>query len=295
MSIIDTKSGKALNIVDEIRKLETLNSELSALTSHIVSHYQPSEEKSIIDTSPPLKLVEIDLQRLVEMGYVCAENAKSNLAEQFRVIKRPLVNNIFGAASGGIKRANLILICSSIPGEGKTFVSINLALSIANEQNKNVLLIDADVEKPSVYKRLGVKTGLGLIEYLENPDIQFTDIVNKTNLPNLSLIPAGKRHRYSTELLASKRMQQFTEEISLRYKDRVVLFDSPPLLAATQAQVIAQLVGQVVFVVAADSTLQATIAEAAAQLKGCDVVLTLLNKSQNILGSYGYGYGKYGH
>jgi len=221
------------------------------------------------------------------------------LAEEFRVIKRPLVNNIQGAQVNGLDRPNLILICSSLPSEGKTFVSINLALSIANELDKNVLLIDADVEKPSISKKLGIKQSPGLIEYLENDQLTFSDILLKTDLPNLSVIPAGKRHKLSTELLSSQRMYLFAEEVSRRYSDRIVIFDSPPLLVATQAQVLAELVGQVVLVIAAEETPQSVVNESVAKLANSDVVMTLLNKTKkefDLYGyGYGYGYGKYGH
>lgn len=242
-------------------------------------------------------LVNINWQELSENGFIDATNTKSQLAEELRVIKRPLVNNAHGAESQDIRRSNLVLICSSLPGEGKTFISINLALSIANERDKRVLLIDADVEKPSISKTLGIKQSPGLIEYLENDKVNFSDILLKTDLSNLSVIPAGRRHKYSTELLSSKRMYAFAEEVSNRYKDRIVIFDSPPMLVATQAQVLAELVGQVVFVIAAESTPQSAVNESVAKLSNCDVVMTLLNQTRrefDIYG-YGYGYGKYGH
>lgn len=241
--------------------------------------------------------VDINWHKLAEEGFLDSNDTKSQLAEEFRVIKRPLVNNALGANSG-IDRANLILICSSLPGEGKTFVSINLALSIANERDKNVLLIDADVEKPSVSKHLGIKQLPGLIEYLEDETVNFADILLKTDLANLSVIPAGKRHKYSTELLSSQRMYLFAEEISKRYKDRIVIFDSPPLLVATQAHVLSELVGQVVLVIGAESTQQTIVAESVAKLAECDVVMTLLNKTRKEVDIYGYGhkygYGQYG-
>ena len=241
--------------------------------------------------------VAINWRALAEDGYLDQNNANSQLAEEFRVIKRPLVNNIQGAEVNGLSRPNLILICSSLPAEGKTFVSINLALSIANELDKSVLLIDADVEKPSVSKKLGIKQSPGLIEYLENEQVTFSDILLKTDLPNLSVIPAGKRHKFSTELLSSQRMYLFAEEVSRRYKDRIVIFDSPPLLVATQAQVLAELVGQVVLVIAAEETPQNIVNESVAKLANCDVVMTLLNKTKKELDlyGYGYGYGTYGH
>ncbi|MCQ8117665.1 XrtA-associated tyrosine autokinase [Methylomonas rosea] len=245
----------------------------------------------------PEQQVVVDWVGLAENGFIDNNNAKSQLAEEFRVIKRPLVNNIQGAENNGINRSNLILICSSLPGEGKTFVSINLALSIANERDKKVLLIDADVEKPSISKQLGINSPRGLIEYLEDDKVTFSDILLKTDLPNLSLITAGKRHKYSTELLSSQRMYLFAEEVSRRYKDRIVIFDSPPLLVATQAQILAELVGQVVLVIAAEVTPQSVVNESVAKLSNCDVVMTLLNKTRKEIDIYGhnYSYGKYGH
>jgi len=241
--------------------------------------------------------VLINWSKLASDGFIDNNDTKSQLAEEFRVIKRPLVNNIQGSEVNGISRPNLILICSSLPGEGKTFVSINLALSIANEMDKKVLLIDADVEKPSISKQLGIKQSPGLIEYLENESISFSDILLKTDLANLTVIPAGKRHKYSTELLSSQRMYLFADEVSRRYRDRVVIFDSPPLLVATQAQILAELVGQVVLVIAAEETPQNVVNESVAKLANCDVVMTLLNKTKKELDlyGYGYGYGKYGH
>lgn len=241
--------------------------------------------------------VVINWKALAAEGFIDQNDTKSQLAEEFRVIKRPLVNNIQGGEANGISRPNLILICSSLPGEGKTFVSINLALSIANELDKSVLLIDADVERPSVSKQLGIKQSPGLIEYLESDKINFSDILLKTDLSNLNVIPAGKRHKYSTELLSSQRMYLFAEEVSRRYKDRVVIFDSPPLLVATQAQILAELVGQVVLVIAAEETPQNVVNESISKLANCDVVMTLLNKTKKELDLYGYnyGYGKYGH
>ena len=241
--------------------------------------------------------VLINWDKLTKDGFIDRENTKSQLAEEFRVIKRPLVNNIQGRSTNGINHANLILICSSLPGEGKTFVSINLALSLANERDKSVLLIDADVEKPSISKQLGIKPTKGLIEYLEDPNVNFSEICLRTDSPNLSIIPAGKRHNYSTELLSSQRMYLFAEEISRRYQDRIVIFDSPPLLVATQAPILAELVGQVVLVVGAEETPQNIVNEAVAKLSKCDVVMTLLNKTRRDIDVYGYsyGYGHYGH
>ncbi len=148
--------------------------------------------------------VEIDWVRLAELGFVTPSDVNTKTIEEYRNIKRPLVYNAFGAGSVGIARSNLILVTSSVPGEGKTFTAINLALSIANERDKKVLLIDADVARPSVSKALGIYSPSrpGLIDYLEDESIDYSEIELSTNLPGLRIIPAGKLHKYSTELLS---------------------------------------------------------------------------------------------
>jgi exopolysaccharide/PEP-CTERM locus tyrosine autokinase len=261
-------------------------------------------DKSSHELSPVTENhIAINWSNLAESGFMDI-NTKSLLTEELRLIKRPLVNNVKSAKVNRINRSNLILICSSVPNEGKTFISINLALSIANERDKNVLLIDADTERPSVSRVLGIKPGsAGLLDYLEDENVGFSDIVLKTDLSSLSVIPSGKQHRHSTELLSSQRMFMFADEISKRYDDRIVIFDSPPLLVASQAQILAELVGQVVLVIAAEQTPQNLVAESIAKLANCDVVMTLLNKTRkdidqygyNYLYGYNYGYGKYGY
>jgi exopolysaccharide/PEP-CTERM locus tyrosine autokinase len=297
MSIIENALKKAnkQNLVED--KFEKISSKTEQSEKKIESFDENTKSSVEEPNISKENYVSINWGALASEGFLDQNDTKSQLAEEFRVIKRPLVNNMQGGELNGIKRSNLILICSSLPGEGKTFVSINLALSIANELDKSVLLIDADVEKPSISKQLGIKQYPGLIEYLENDQVTFSDILLKTDLPNLNVIPAGKRHKYSTELLSSQRMYLFADEVSRRYKDRIVVFDSPPLLVATQAQILAELVGQVVLVIAAEETPQNVVNESVAKLTKCDVVMTLLNKTKRDFDLYGYnyGYGKYGH
>ena len=241
----------------------------------------------------------LDWSRLTGLGFMNPDDSNTQEIEEYRSIKRPLVNNAFGKGHEGIARANLILITSSLPGEGKTFTAINLALSIANERDKQVLLIDADVARPSVSKVLGIPSAPGLIDYLDGEDIVFSDMAIKTSIPGLQVIPAGKLHKHSTELLSSNKMTLLVDELSSRYPDRIVIFDSPPLLAATQAEILARLVGQVVLVVEAEKTLQNVVMESVEKLAACDVVLALFNKAKRNMDAdyygYGYGYGQYAH
>jgi protein-tyrosine kinase len=281
-----TNSNK--KITPEIEKVEVI---ASNQTEERVIYTQNQESSVYIQ-----EIENIEWDKLAALGFVTPSNNSSSQAEEeYRTIKRPLLNNAFGIGSVGINRSNLILVTSSVPGEGKTYTAINLALSIANERDKKVLLIDADVARPSVSKALGIKSSPGLIEYLEGQTVEFSDIVLKTNMPGLSVIPAGKQHKHSTELLTSNRMVQLAEELSNRYPDRMVIFDSPPLLAATQGEALAGLVGQVVLVVEAEKTPQSMVMASVGKLVFCDVVLVMLNKVKSNMDGNHYGYGTYGN
>jgi len=239
-------------------------------------------------------IVTFDWDFLKSNGFILVDDSHSRIAEEYRSIKRPLVTNAIGSRKSDIKNSNLILITSSVPGEGKTFTSINLAFSIAAEMDKKVLLIDADVAKPSVAKVLGIKSKIGLIDYLETDSLQLSDIILQTEIPGLRIITAGKSHKFSTELLASDKMIALSKELSERYSDRIVIFDTPPLLATTQAEVLASQMGQVVLVVAAESTPQSFVIESTKKLQNCsDIVLGVLNKAQRTLNAGYYGYGHY--
>ena len=249
---------------------------------------------------PPVKeIAEIEWRHLSELGFVTPGDSNTKAIEEYRNIKRPIVSNAFGKGSVGINRANLILVTSSLPGEGKTFTAINLALSIANERDRQVLLIDADVARPSVSRVLGIRSGPGLIDYLDGQDIPFSDVMVNTSMPGFRVVPAGKLHKHSTELLSSDKMALLAEELSSRYPDRIIIFDSPPLLAATQGEILSKLVGQVVLVVEAERTLQSMVMESVDKLASCDVVLAVFNKSNRNMDAgyygYGYGYGQYSH
>lgn len=301
MSIIDKVLQKAEH---EGKKLDSLtNDSFSSLPPNLPPIENFPDRLEIPDTPihqkqvTPKAIINIDWELLSKSGYVSPGDANTQTVEEYRSIKRPLINNAFGEGSTGIKRSNLILVTSSVPGEGKTFTTINLALSIANELDKKIMLIDADVARPSVSKVLGISKDLpGLIEYLGNKDVNFESIILKTNIPGFTIVPAGTQHKHSTELLMSNKMALLAQELSDRYADRIVIFDSPPLLAATQGEVLSGLVGQVILVVEAEKTPQTMVMESVKKLSSCDVVLALLNKSQRVgdAGYYGYGYG-YGY
>ncbi len=236
----------------------------------------------------------INLVRLRQAGMITPDGERSQIAEQFRLIKRPLIMNAFNQGAAPIKNGNLIMVTSSFPGEGKSFTSINLAMSIAMEMDHRVLLVDADVAKPSIPKFFGFKADKGLMDVLLDEHTQLSDVLIKTNVDKLSVLPAGRGHRYATELLASEAMNRLLQDMAQRYQDRIIIFDSPPLLSTTESRVLATHMGQIVMVVEAQRTTQEALKEALRQIESCEVVSLLLNKGNALTGGDYYGYGQYG-
>ena len=237
----------------------------------------------------------LDKESLAERGYLIDNGTRKSIKDEFRQIKRKLLNNAFGNAAKTLHHSNLIMVSSAKPNEGKTFVAINLALSIALEQDKTVLLIDADVLRPSVMRELGIDEQPGIIEYLLGKAEQVSDIIYNTDIDKLKLVPAGKPHHLSNELLASEKMATLANELANRYPDRIVIFDCPPLIGVTETLVLANLMGQGVIVVEESKSSIADI-QAATQHLNEDLALGLvLNKAirshKDLYGYYGYGYG----
>lgn len=235
--------------------------------------------------------VTLNLQQLEQRNFVSLSSERRLINEEYRVIKRKLINNADGALSQTLKHPNLILVTSSRPGEGKTFSAINLALSIALEQDKTVLLVDSDVLRPSISKTLQIQHDVGLTDYLLSDKVNVSDIMLSTNVDRLKIITAGRPHHLSTELLASERMEMLVNEFATRYHDRIVIFDAPPLLGVNETPVMASMCGQAVIVVEENHTKLAEIEQAVALLPKDIATGFLINKAHRNQGKeYGYGY-----
>lgn len=245
-----------------------------------------------LDRAP--RRVELDLHALAARGFLTPDAPRSRLADEFRGAKRPLLANARGQSAAPVKRANCIMVTSSLPGEGKTFTAINLAMSLAAEVDSCVMLIDADAMRPSVLNCLGLPSARGLLDALTDPTLTLVDVVLRTNVEKLSLMPAGTSHRNATELLASAAMGRLVDELASVDASRILVFDTPPLLAAPETRVLASHVGQIVLVVEASRTPQNAVREALEQIKDCPVVMTLLNKARGSSPGSG-GYGAYGY
>lgn len=239
------------------------------------------------------RVVALDFARLSAAGFLTPNQTTTRQSEEYQQIKRRLLNNMANGVQSDGRASNLILITSSVPSEGKTFTSVNLAISIAMEVDHTVLLIDTDIMKRDTSRVLGVSDRKGLFDLLANPELRLEDLLVRTSMKNLVLLPVGTPRDGSTELLASMRMRELTKEIATRYHDRVVLFDSPPVLATTTAAALAPLVGQLVLVAEAGSTKQETIKETLQRLDRVTITGVILNKSKQVAtASYDY-YGYY--
>jgi protein-tyrosine kinase len=253
----------------------------------------PLQGQSIKSTKTRTEL-HIDFSRLSELNFVSLATERRLISEEYRVIKRKLINNAFGPLSSTLTHPNLILISSTRPGEGKTFTAVNLALSIALEQDKTVLLVDTDVLRPNVARTLDIQAPLGLTDYLSNDEVQVNDILYSTNVDRLKIIVAGRPHHLSTELLASDKMVALANEFATRYPDRIVIFDAPPLLGITETAVLASMCGQAVVVLEENKTKLNELEKALSLLPKELAVGFVINKAYYSRDKgYGYGYGYY--
>ena len=249
----------------------------------------------VVPATPAIvsRRVEIDLEALSAAGIVSPNSPRSQVADQFRVIKRPLISNAFGKGASTIASGNLIMVTSALAGEGKSFTAINLAMSIATELDTTVLLVDADVARPSVLRVLGLPPSPGLLDLVLNENLEMSSVLLRTNIEKLSILPSGTPHERATELLASDAMIKLLEDMAKRYPDRIIIFDSPPLLLTTESRVLATHMGQIVMVVKAESTLQSDVRHALSNIESCPVKLLVLNQARAASqGTYGYGYGQ---
>lgn len=243
------------------------------------------------------KHVEIDRDALRRAGLLAAEAEEWRIVEEYRQIKRPLLAKAAGRAGLPMARGNAVAITSALPGEGKTFTCINLAISIARERDWRILLVDADVAKPHVSRLFGLEAEPGLLDCVRDAELSIERCTIDTDIPGLSILPAGRRDDFSDELLASERMDQVMDHLAAADPRRLVLFDTPPLLATTQSALVASQMAQIVVVVKAGSTTHEQVQHAIAKLdpeKAIGVVLNQAELGADRLaygGHYGYGYG----
>jgi exopolysaccharide/PEP-CTERM locus tyrosine autokinase len=240
------------------------------------------------------RFIKIDLKRLRSAGFLPDETEERRFADQYRRIKRPILMQVQTLGAARTAGARVVMMASALPGDGKTFTSINLALSMARERDISILLMDADVAKPHVSRIFGIDQEPGLLDALADNAIDIESLVLPTDVPGLSMLSAGTHHEAATELLASARMDQVITRLTARDPRRILLLDSPPLLLSSESRALVQVAGQVVLVVRAGGTPRRAVQEAIAYVGEDKPLGLVLNQSEVALSEGYYGYGSYG-
>jgi protein-tyrosine kinase len=247
-------------------------------------------QPALPEWAAPTGIAAIDRVMLAQKGMLVPGAPIGALAEEFRLIKRQLLLNAREVADGPLgQRARTILVGSGKPGDGKTYCAVNLAISLAAERDVEILLVDGDFAKPDVMKTLGVEDSVGFMDILADPTLNPEGCIVRTDVPQLSLLPSGQRTTSDTELLASRRTEEVIDALLAANPKRMIVFDTPPALAASPASVLALLIGQVMLVVRADRTTEADVREAVGLLGGCERISLVLNAV-----SYQPGGGRFG-
>ena len=256
----------------------------------------PAEEADAGAGGPELVL---DRGRLASYGITMPSSARSRTVEEFRLVKRNLMTQLSQGSSIEYQRSSrLIMVTSARPGEGKTFISLNLALAFASERDVKALLVDVDTQHSSLQTILGISTELGIVDVLAG-NRELSEVLIQTNIPNLMVLPSGRGGPHVPELFSSNRMAILMAEMTRRFADRYIIIDTPPCMASSDAAALAPLVGQIVFIVEAHHTQQMEIEASLSMLNACPRISLLLNKSDTMasehFGSYEYYYHSQGH
>jgi protein-tyrosine kinase len=238
---------------------------------------------------PPKKYNHIDLARLQQAGMFTPAGGRHRVIDEYRLIKRPILHN----AVSGEKHCNLVMVTSAQPGEGKTFTAISLAMSVVAEESTQVLLVDLDIARQDVCRTLGIRSEVGLIDLLDETASSLSELLVQTDVPRLTVLPAGADRPLAHELLASPKMQSFMAELSHQYRDGLVIIDTAPVLVSTDTSVLTKNVGQVIMVVEANRTVRGSVQEAVSLVKGCAKISFLLNRValSDLIHQYGTYYG----
>jgi protein-tyrosine kinase len=229
----------------------------------------------------------VDAVSLERAGMVDWSRTRTRISEEFRLVQRQIIRSAFGpGAEPGF--SNLLLVTSARPGEGKSFMSTNLAGSIARQGDHHVLLVDADSKRDSICYNLGLAQARGLLDLAANPKLDPAPLIVKTPIERLSILPVGRERERSAELFSTKEMTRLIQSLGRRYADRLLILDAPPCLSTSDPAVLAQVVGQILFVVEADRTQRDEIEASLDLIQACPTITMVLNKQQ-ISSRYTFG------
>jgi protein-tyrosine kinase len=221
----------------------------------------------------------IDMAALERAGMFDWSRGRSRISEEFRLAQRQILRAAFApTAEAGL--ANLVMITSARPGEGKSFTALNLAGSVALQGDHNVLLIDSDSKRDSICQALGLADARGVLDLAADPGMDPTEVILKTDLEHLSILPVGQERGRSSELFASRDMTQLIQRLGRRYADRLLILDAAPCLSTSDPAALAPVMGQILFVVEAERTQRDEVEAALDLIQACPLIMLLLNKVQ---------------
>jgi receptor protein-tyrosine kinase len=221
----------------------------------------------------------IDMGGLSRAGMFDWTHGRSRISEEFRLAQRQLLRTAFSpSAEAGL--SNLLMVTSARPGEGKSFTALNLAGSVALQGDHHVLLIDSDAKRDSICQALSLADAPGLLDLAAEPGMDPNEVILRTEIENLSILPVGQERGRSSELFASREMTQLIQRLGRRYSDRLLILDAAPCLSTSDPAALAPLVGQILFVVEAERTQRDEVEAALDLIQACPLIMLLLNKVQ---------------
>jgi len=244
------------------------------------------------DTANLAKQITVDNADLRARGYFPELDTDRQFADQYRRIKRPLIDKAL-SGSAAVAEPRVIMVTSALPGDGKTFTSINLALSMALERDVTVLLIDSDVAKRHISDIFGLGEHAGLLDALVDENLDVESLIVPTTTRGLSILPAGRRVAGTAELLSSNRMRKIVTSLCTRNPRRILLLDSSPLLVTNEGRALVKIAGQVVLVVRAGVTPRQAVQAAVGLFDPQQAGGVVLNEVQASSKEGYYGYGSY--
>lgn len=280
-------------IQDAIKKVqrnrsEAISSRLRARTQTIDNLESMSQDQAVAVSPDELAEqrrwdycgpeIRIDLKRLIDAGLLDPDHSRKHLANEYRQVKKALLANNALEGASRIRRSNLIMIGSAEQGEGKSFISLNLAMSLAAESGYSVVLVDSDINNPRLSNIIGISDEQGLVDLLADPSLDPTQMISPTDVSGLSVLPAGKNNHRAAGLLASEQATRLFEDLSAADTKRVFVFDSSPILSSTEALELVEQVGQILLVVQSGKTLQDSVREALRKLGSDRPINILMNQ-----------------
>ncbi len=267
----DERQGPSRAMIDPQQKLATLTDPMAVLSMGASSGSS-----------------QLDMAALERAGLVVGHKVRTRISEEFRITVGHILRTMHSNYSPGRGAPNVLMVTSARPGEGKSFSSLNLAGSIAQHTQREVLLVDVDAKQRSLSAELGLADRPGLLDLSSNTSLRIEDMIIRTAIPHLSVITVGSGHTIGSEISPSRPVSTLVERIARRFPNAVVLLDAPPCLSTSDPSTLAPFVGQIVLVVEAERTQRNEVVASLDLIKACPSITLMLNKIR-LTTSYTFG------